>query len=102
MEIRFRSKKIEKILTDNRLIQKYYTKEYKGIINRMVELNAVSNLAMISHNPPPRKHRLTGNLDGYWSVDVSKNFRLIFTSPCNEQDERLITVIIIEDIIDTH
>lgn len=103
MEIDFRSKKLEKILSDDRLMKKHFSNIYSGLKNRMTELQAVRNLSLISHNPPPRKHKLSGNYEGYWSVDVSKNYRLLFTVPDKDIiNENQINKIIIEEITDTH
>lgn len=103
MEIHFRTKKLEKILSDDRLIQKHYSKIFNGLTSRLTELKAVSNLSLISHNPPPRKHKLSGEYEGYWSVDVSKNYRLLFTIPNkNYINENQINEIVIEEIVDTH
>lgn len=103
MKIHYSSKKLEKILSDSRLIQRHHSKMYQGIVNRLTELNAVSNLSLITCNPPPRKHKLSGDYQGCWSVDISKNFRLIFSSFDTElTDEVEITEIIIQDIKDYH
>jgi addiction module RelE/StbE family toxin len=103
MEIHFRTKKLEKILSDDRLIKKHYSKIFNGLTNRLSELKAVGNLSLISHNPPPRKHKLSGEYEGYWSVDVSKNYRLLFTVPNkNIINENQINEIVIEEIVDTH
>jgi len=103
MILRYRSKKLQKILTDDRLIKKYYSNIYRGLTNRLTELHAAANLSLISHLPPPRKHRLKGEYEGLWSVDVSKNFRLLLSNPEeNSEDERNIMVIMIEEIVDTH
>ncbi|MCF7932508.1 MAG: type II toxin-antitoxin system RelE/ParE family toxin [Acholeplasmataceae bacterium] len=103
MIIHYRNKKLQKILTDDRLIKKYYSSIYQGLKNRLTELHAAANLSLISHLPPPRKHRLKGKYDGLWSVDVSKNYRLLLSSPEEyAEDEKNISVIIIEEIADTH
>jgi proteic killer suppression protein len=85
------------------MIKRYFSKIYTGLVNRLTELESVSNLSMISHLPPPRKHKLSGEYKDYWSVDVSKNQRLLFSSYnsgiTNEVD---ITKIIIEGIEDYH
>ena len=103
MKIQFRSKKLEKILTDDRLMKKHFSSIYSGLRNRLTELKAVRNLSLISHNPPPRKHKLSGTYEGYWSVDVSRNYRLLFTVPNKDIiSEDQINEIIIEEITDTH
>ena len=103
MKIHYKTRKLEKILTNDRLIKRYYTSFHENLINRLFELQSVSNLSLISHNPPPRKHKLSGEYEGYWSIDVSKNFRIIFTTyNCNSDNEKDIKEIMIEEIKDTH
>jgi proteic killer suppression protein len=101
--INFNTNKLAKILTNDRLIKKYYAPLYSNLISRLTELRAVRNLSLISHNPPPRKHKLTGKYEGCWSIDLSRNYRLIFTVPDESKlDENDIDEILILDIVDTH
>lgn len=103
MVIHYKTKRLEKILTDERLMKKYYTKIYNGLTNRLYELSSVRNLSLISHKPPPRKHKLSGTYEGFYSVDVSPNYRLLFTTPFSSTtNDDEITEIIIEEITDTH
>jgi len=104
MTILFKSSRTKKVLSNERLIKKYHGAYAKSLMNRLVELKAVSNLSLISHEPPPRKHRLKGEFDGCWAVDVSRNHRLIF-KPCVEQEgykEGAINCIVILKIEDYH
>ena len=41
------------------------------------ELRAANNLSEIPDCPPPRRHKLSGNLKDYWGIDYSKNYRFI-------------------------
>jgi len=103
MKIYYRNKKLEKILTNDRQMKKHYTSFYDNLRNRLFELKAVSNLSLISHNPPPRRHKLSGDYEGFWSIAVSRNFRILFTAYNREtKDEININEIVIEDIKDTH
>jgi len=103
MEIHFRKKKLEKMLSSERMIKRYFSKIHAGLVNRLTELESVSNLSMITHLPPPRKHKLTGEYENYWAVDVSKNQRLLFSSYNSEiTKEKNIQKIIIEGIKDYH
>jgi proteic killer suppression protein len=101
MVIHFRSKKLEKKLSSKRMIKRYYANMYNGIVNRLTELQSVSNLSLITHLPPPRRHRLSGEWKDCWAVDVSKNHRLIFSSYIkgitNEKDVEEIIIEVIED-----
>lgn len=77
MVITYSSKKIEKKLTDLRLLKKYYSNDYNRIINRLSELRAANNLSEIPECPPPRRHKLSGKFQDCWGIDYSKNYRII-------------------------
>jgi len=98
------NKKIEKSLSSKEEIKKNYTKFYKKIVIRLSELSYAKNLASIpTMKKPARKHKLSGDLKEYWSVDISPNYRLLFKPYySNVQDESKITEIQIEKIIDDH
>lgn len=77
MYLEYASSKMKKILSDPRLTQKYHGKHAEKIINRMSELRAADCLGDIPNVPPPRRHKLEGDLDGCWGIDYAKNFRII-------------------------
>lgn len=77
MLVKYASKKIEKILESRRLIKKYYSNDYEKLSNRLSELKVANNLAEIPECPPPRRHKLRGDLLGCWGIDYSKNYRII-------------------------
>ncbi|WP_117161192.1 type II toxin-antitoxin system RelE/ParE family toxin [Paraliobacillus sp. X-1268] len=86
MNITYTSNKLENILTNPRLIKKEYTAFHKRVSNRMSELRAANNLDEITHDPPPRRHKLSGDKKECWGIDVSKNFRIVLR-PVGEWDE---------------
>ncbi|MEK3727211.1 MULTISPECIES: type II toxin-antitoxin system RelE/ParE family toxin [unclassified Lysinibacillus] len=104
MNISYTTGKLEKILTNERLIKREYTQIYKNVMNRLSELRTANNLEEIPHIPPPRRHKLNGDYDDCWGVDVSKNFRIILkpTGDWNELDLKTITSIEILTISDYH
>jgi plasmid maintenance system killer protein len=104
MNIIYASKKLEKILTNPRLIKKEYTAFFNKIINRMSELSAANNLHEISHDPPPRRHKLNGEYNDCWGIDVSKNYRIVLrpVGEWDEQDHKTIRNIEILSIEDYH
>lgn len=77
MIISYSSNRLKKILTDPRLIKKYYSNDYKKINNRLSEMKAANNLSEIPECPPPRRHKLYGNYKDCWGIDYSKNYRII-------------------------
>lgn len=104
MLITYSSKKLEKILTDTRLIKKYYSNDYPKIINRLSEIKAANNLAEIPECPPPRRHKLSGNMKECWGIDYSKNDRFIIkpVGEFNINDLSSICEIEIVDLEDYH
>ncbi|MCO4851737.1 type II toxin-antitoxin system RelE/ParE family toxin [Bacillus vallismortis] len=86
MKISYATKKLEKILTNERLVKKEYTLFYKKVINRISEIRVANNLDEIPHVPPPRRHKLDGDYNNCWGIDISKNFRIVLR-PIGDWDE---------------
>ena len=104
MEIEYANNAMKKTLEDPRLIVKKHGDIAKTLTYRMSDLHVTKNLSEITHLPPPRRHKLTGDFEGCWSVDVSKNKRLILRPIGDFEPEDLtsITTIRIENIVDYH
>lgn len=102
MKIYFATTKLEKILTNERLLRKRYGNLTNKIMARLTDLRTAENLKEITHLPPPRRHKLSG-YKNIFAVDVSGNYRIIFSSI----DENIIELeeideIVILDIVDYH
>ncbi|MCE5273253.1 killer suppression protein [bacterium] len=79
MDIYFKSKKMQRICSDSREMQKAYGVEMvKKLQQRLMELKAATNLAEISPLPPARIHPYQGHRAGQFSVDLVHPYRLIF------------------------
>ncbi|REB04764.1 plasmid maintenance system killer protein [Sporosarcina sp. BI001-red] len=104
MKISYATKKLEKILTNERMIKKEYTGFYKKVINRISEIRAANNLDEIPHVPPPRRHKLEGDFNDCWGIDVSKNYRIVVRpiGDWDESDLKSINEILILTIEDYH
>ncbi|GEB27495.1 Plasmid maintenance system killer protein [Enterococcus casseliflavus] len=96
MQIHYKTRKLEKVLTNERLIKKNYTAFYEKVCNRLSELRAAKNLEEIPNYPPPRRHKLEGYLENHWGIDISKNFRIIVRPVGKFDIEDLSTIIEIE------
>ena len=96
MKLSYSTRKLEKILTNERLIKKEYTSFYPKICNRISELRAAVCLNDISNYPPPRRHKLSGNKLDCWGVDISKNFRIIVKPIGDYNSEDLTSIVEIE------
>ncbi len=80
MIISFSSRKLEKILSDEKaLTRRYGPEQAKKIQQRLVELLAAENLEILRTLPQVRAHELTGNRSGQISLDVKQPFRLLIT-----------------------
>jgi len=88
MEIRFKSNKLEKELTDPKTMSKTFGKMAKKINQRMKELSGVETLSDMQLIPAARCHELKGDKDGMLAVDVSGNYRLIFEPYHNPLPEK--------------
>jgi proteic killer suppression protein len=104
LDVYFASRKDELVLTNERLRKSKHGNIADSIGNRLAEFEAANSLEEIPMTPPPRRHKLSGNMANYWSVDVSKNYRIIFEpyGTWSEHDLSSITKIKILQICDYH
>lgn len=104
MKITYSSNKLEKILTSPKLLKRYYSDDYTRLRNRLSELLAADSLADIPATPPPRRHKLNGDLSNRWGIDYSPNDRIVIC-PVGEFDIcdlKTITEIEIQSLEDYH
>ena len=78
MEITFKNNKLEKSFTDVKVLSKTYGTMAKKVKLRYEDLKLADNLFVISQFPAMRLHPYQGN-SGIWSVDIFKNWRILFT-----------------------
>jgi len=78
VEITYKSRKLEKQLTDPREMLKSFGQLAVKIKMRLKNLKDVDNLAVMRTIPAARCHELTGDRKGELAVDVSGNYRMIF------------------------
>lgn len=77
MEIKFKTKKLAKILNSKKLIKKHYGKSTQKIMMRLYDINAADNLEILMILPG-RYHKLKGNKSNKFACDLKHPFRLIF------------------------
>lgn len=111
MKIYFKTRKLEKICSKKKESVKAVGVQNSGrLLQRMMELKAADNLCDISNLPPARCHELSGKRKKQFSVDINRNYRLLFISANNPTpkkddgglDKNRITEIEIIEIEDTH
>ncbi len=105
MYITFRNSKIKKLCELEKLaIQKLGPKQKDMLFKRIGEIRAVSCLAELKTLPGPRCHRLQGDRNGQYAVDLGHPMRLIFL-PISELkvfEETRITEVEIIEVVDYH
>ena len=111
MKIYFKTKKLEKVCSKKKAsVKAVGDKNSRRLLQRMMELRAADTLNDISNLPPARCHELSGKRKRQFSVDINRNYRLLFISannPTPEKDDggldkNRITEIEIIEIEDTH
>ena len=101
MNIAFKTKKLQKILTEPGEIKKAYGTMSKRIAQRMDQLQAAPNLATLQSIPALECHLLSGDRKGEWAISISGNYRMIFEidqDPIPKKDDGTTDSILITDI----
>jgi len=110
MELDFATSALRKRMEDERAMSKAYGERAKPLKLRLVLLRQAKCLADVPHTPPPRRHRLTGDREGQYAVDLKQPWRLVL-EPANDPlplledgglDLSAVTKIRIIDVIDYH
>ncbi|WPX08244.1 type II toxin-antitoxin system RelE/ParE family toxin [Anaerocellum danielii] len=110
MEVRYKTKKLQKICENYKLAQKEFGQDIaKKLFQRLNELKAAKSLYDISCLPATGFHKLEGSRKGQYAVYLVHPFRLVFTSISpsenqtqNDIDLTKIIIIQIEEVIDYH
>lgn len=111
MDITFKNEKLARIFnSEKNLVREYGSENARLIKRRMAVLVAVSCLDEVPYRPPERRHELTENRKGQFTVDLKHPYRLIFEpnhSPLPRKtdgglDLRRITAVTIIEVEDYH
>lgn len=78
MELTYKTRKLEKQLTDPKEMLKSFGQLARKVNQRLKDLADADNLAVMRTLPAARCHELTGDRKGKLAVDVSGNYRLVF------------------------
>ena len=110
MKLSFKSWKLEKSLVTDKGLFKAYGEKARKIKQRISELRSAENLETVKRLPALRLHQHQGKDKGRWSIDIWKNWRILFTidmEPIPRKDDdgidlSRITDIRIESVEDPH
>lgn len=110
MEISYKTRKLEKQLTEPKEMLKSFGQFARKVNQRLKDLTDAENLAIMRTIPAARCHELTGDRKGELAVDVSGNYRMVFEplhNPTPKKDDgglnwEKVTKIQINEIEDYH
>lgn len=105
MLIGYSNKEVEKLCNNPRYAKKELGEKIMvKLYQRMEWLGAADNLSIFNDTYKfLRLHKLTGNYEGSYAIDIDKKYRIVFY-PCNENgdyndsDFKLISVVNIEEV----
>jgi plasmid maintenance system killer protein len=78
MKVDFASNKLRKQMDSASEIKRAFGVNAKRLQQRLDEMEASPNLAILQQIPAANCHPLKGDRQGEWAVDVSGNHRIIF------------------------
>ena len=79
MKVNYQNQDIRKALLSTKVATRRYGRILsEKIFKTMQYLEAAPNLSSVSQFPPYRRHKLVGNYEGCFAVDLTKNQRLVF------------------------
>ena len=111
MDIAFRTRKLEKTFNSQVALQRAYgARMARVIMIRLAVLRAARSLALVPTSRPERAHRLRGDRDDQYAVDLVHPYRLVFELghaplPRTEDggiDAEQVTAIVIVEVTDYH
>lgn len=79
------NRKIEKKFANARELKINYGKLANRIEMVLSVLKVASNLKEVPNVPPTRRHKLVGDYEGCWALDIDKSRRMILR-PTNNSD----------------
>ena len=96
------SKKVERSFIDQQSLKADYGRLADRIEMVLSVLRLADNLYEVPNVPPTRRHKLTGNFQGCWALDIDKNRRMIVKPNVDSDDLKRINELEILEIVDYH
>jgi len=101
MNIEYSTNRLRKQLSSASEIKRAFGVNAKRVAQRMADITAAPNLAVLQQIPAANCHQLTGDREGEWAVDISANHRMIFEishDPIPTHDDGSVNTILVTDI----
>lgn len=101
------SSKIQRLLNDERMLNREYGSQRAGkIYQRISEMKSADDLTEVSTVPPTRLHKLLGERSEQFSLDITGNYRLIIEAYDEDDylttDKKKAVTIVIVEVVDYH
>lgn len=88
MELTYKNDKLKNLCENskynNELVKKYGIDVAKKLPRRIIELKEFECLNDVPVTLPFRRHKLTGNLNNFYAVNINNQYRLIFKQKDNK------------------
>lgn len=101
MNIVYSNNRLRKQLSSASEIKRAFGTNAKRVAQRMADITASPNLAVLQQIPQANCHPLTGNREGEWALDISANHRMIFeiaNEPIPKNDDGSVNTISVTEI----
>ncbi len=109
MHVEFKTSKLKKDCENlERAQARWGSEAARVIMRRLVQIQAAECLQDLTHEPPIRRHKLTGNRKGQYSLDLVRGLRLILQplrpdgGPDLTSDPSEVTRVQIVEVVDYH
>lgn len=96
------NRKIEKKFANARELKINYGKLANRIEMVLSVLKVANNLKEVPNVPPTRRHKLVGDYEGCWALDIDKNRRMILRPTNNNNILEEINELEIIAVVDYH
>lgn len=101
MRVRYGTKKLEKLCTDEREMRRKRNDIADRLRLRIKALETAKNIEELPvHDPLGRWHPLRADMEGLWAGWLSVNYRLLVRP--EEQDQQAAVAVTVVDIADYH
>lgn len=103
MKITYATEKIEKIFEDTEQLKRKTGQMARKIIQRLDALRASNTFGIFLATGLGRPERLTGDLEGYYSIRITDNYRLVvWVNMPQNGDVRDADQVMVKGVVDYH
>lgn len=101
MRIRYETRKLEKLCTDEREMRRKRSDIADRLRRRIKALETAKNIEELPvHDPHGKWHPLRADMEGLWAGRLSANYRLLIRPEGQDQQDTVVVTVV--DIADYH